>query len=317
MLAKLGHRTLIVDADPQCNLSALILGDNFDKYYLDDNTRENNIKDGVKPAFEAKVEPIKGIECPSPARNPNLYLLPGHADLSEYETALSFAQTTNNAIAALQNLPGAFNALIDRTATKVAAEFVLIDLNPGLSAINQNLFILSDGFLIPTNPDPFSIMAIDTLGKILPKWVDWAVRMRPLFEASSYPLPTETPKFVGEVIQRFNIRKGRAAKPYRDNIAEIKTRISEYFLPIIKKNHMTFSSQTYQKAGISDDFCLAEIPDFAGLLPKSGVAGVPVYDLTDAELTETGVVLDGLKERRNEFNRLFETLAKMILALKP
>ena len=35
-------------------------------------------------------------------------------------------------------------------------------VSTGLSAINQNLFISSDAFIIPTNPDPFSIMAFNT-----------------------------------------------------------------------------------------------------------------------------------------------------------
>nr|WP_218641404.1 ParA family protein [Burkholderia ubonensis] len=41
MLAERGHRVLLVDADPQCNLSSLILGDDFDAYYLDDATRRD------------------------------------------------------------------------------------------------------------------------------------------------------------------------------------------------------------------------------------------------------------------------------------
>lgn len=32
MLAKMGHKVLLVDGDPQCNLTALFLGSNFDEY---------------------------------------------------------------------------------------------------------------------------------------------------------------------------------------------------------------------------------------------------------------------------------------------
>jgi cellulose biosynthesis protein BcsQ len=45
MLAEQGHQVLLVDADPQCNLSSLILGDDFDAYYLDEATRLQNIKE--------------------------------------------------------------------------------------------------------------------------------------------------------------------------------------------------------------------------------------------------------------------------------
>lgn len=41
-------------------------------------------------------------------------------------------------------------------------------MNASLSAINQNLFLSANAFIIPTNPDPFSIMAINTLTTTLP-----------------------------------------------------------------------------------------------------------------------------------------------------
>jgi cellulose biosynthesis protein BcsQ len=85
MLAEQGHRILMVDADPQCNLSSLILGDDFDAYYLDEATRLQNIKDGVAPAFTGKPSPIQPVICKSPARQPLVHLLAGHATLSEYD----------------------------------------------------------------------------------------------------------------------------------------------------------------------------------------------------------------------------------------
>ena len=131
-LAELGHRVLLVDADPQCNLSSLILGDEFDAYYLDDATRLQNIKDGVAPAFKGKPTPIQPVLCRSPARQPQLYLLAGHATLSEYDASLTFAQNSN-ALATLQNLPGAFNELIRTLETANNIDYTIIDLNPGLT----------------------------------------------------------------------------------------------------------------------------------------------------------------------------------------
>ena len=315
MLANKGQRVLLIDADPQCNLSGLILGDDFEKYYLDAETRNENIKDGVRVAFEAKPEPIKPVNCFQVARNKNLYLLAGHANLGEYDAALSFAQTSNNAITTLQNLPGAFNALINETSEKYNIDYVLIDLNPGLSAINQNLFVSSDAFIIPTNPDPFSIMALDTLKNILPRWVKWADTVRPLFADSSYPISDSRPRFIGEIIQRFNIRKGKAAAPYRDNINEIKSIVKDVFAPTIKIADMLFEDEKYKIAGISDDYCLGEIQDFQGLLPKSNDIGVPVFSLTDEEISETGPVLDGMRQNRDRFYENFDNLTNQILKL--
>jgi cellulose biosynthesis protein BcsQ len=168
MLAK-NLKVLIVDADPQCNLSALILGDNFEPYYMDQTTKLQNIKDGVKVAFEGKPSPISAVNCYSPQRAPSLFLLAGHANLSEYDAALTFAQTSNNAIATLQNLPGAFSELLRLTEEKYSIDLTIIDMNPSLSAINQNLFISSHSFIVPTNPDPFSVMATLSSATIPPR----------------------------------------------------------------------------------------------------------------------------------------------------
>jgi chromosome partitioning protein len=312
-LAEQGKKVLLVDADPQCNLTALILGDNFESYYLDAATQNHNIKDGVKVAFEGKPHEITAIDCPVAARNPNLYLLPGHANLSEYDASLSFAQTSNNAIQTLQNLPGAFNDLIAKTASKYHIDYVLIDLNPSLSAINQNIFVLSDFFIIPTNPDPFSIMAINTLTSILPRWVDWVQRMRPVLAEAAYPLPSTTPKLMGLLIQRFNIRKGKAAKPYRENIQEIKQTVVDVLVPALAAKGMMLPPQAYAAANMPGDFCLAEVPDFQGLLPKSNDAGVPVFSITDAEIGENGSVLEGLKEKRKMFDQLFVDISEKVI----
>ena len=64
MIAKKGHRVLLVDADPQCNLTSVFLGEKFDEYYENPLTRSNNIKDGVSPAFDGMGRLIEGFECP-------------------------------------------------------------------------------------------------------------------------------------------------------------------------------------------------------------------------------------------------------------
>lgn len=304
-------KVLFVDADSQCNLSGLLLNDDFEAYYFDDATKSQNLKDGVAPAFDGKPVPLQAVDCFSPVRNPNVFLLAGHANLSAYDAALTFAQTSNNAITTLQNLPGAFSELIRLTEERYEIDYTIIDLNPSLSAINQNLFLVSDGFLIPTNPDPFSIMALQTLKATLPRWVLWKTSSIGLFQDSAYPLPQGTPKFVGTIIQRFNIRKGKAAAPYRNNIDEINTVVENEVFVALQTAGMTLSTAHY--GGLENEhFCLGEIPDFQGLLPKAHQAGVPVFALEDDELDATGPVLEGFKERRAFFMDQFRGLSLRI-----
>ncbi|MDF3822929.1 ParA family protein [Leptospira sp. 96542] len=311
MLAELGHRVLLVDADPQCNLSSLILGDAFDEYYLNEETRLQNIKDGVAPAFKGKPTPIQPVICRQPARQANVYLLAGHATLSEYDASLTFAQNSN-ALATLQNLPGAFHELIHQVEIANQIEYTIIDLNPGLSAINQNLFLNADFILIPTNPDPFSIMALQTLESIFPRWANWKTGNESAFQDSAYPLRQGLPKFAGTVVQRFNMRKGRAAAPYRDNIVEIKNVTRDRLYPALAKAGLTLPDGNYPGELRTNGFCLAEIPDFGALLPRSYEAGVPVFALRNNELGATGVVLEGSITKRNQIHSQISDVAQAL-----
>lgn len=314
MLAEQGRRVLLVDADPQCNLSSLILGDDFDAYYLEDETRLQNIKDGVAPAFLGKPTPILPVLCRSPARQPRLHLLAGHATLSEYDASLTFAQTSN-ALATLQNLPGAFNEVIRKIEEANAIDYTIIDLNPGLSAINQNLFLNADYFLIPTNPDPFSIMALETLQSIFPRWASWKAQNELVFQDSAYPLRPGLPKFVGTVVQRFNVRKGRAAAPYRDNISEIKAVTKDRLFPALNSAGLTLADNLYSADLRTEGFCLDQIPDFGGLLPRSHDAGVPVFALGEQEMGATGVVLANAMDKRDQLKEQFIAVANLLQGL--
>ena len=303
MIALQGKRVLLVDCDPQCNMSALILGDFFDDYYMDDKTKNANVKDGLKVAFESRPEPIRAVKCHQVEGNSNLFLLPGHMDLSEYEPSLSLAMNNNNSMTALQNLPGALNRLISLCAEENNIDYVFVDINPGLSAINQITFTLADRFIVPTNPDPFSLMALKTLLKVLPRWKSWADNTRPLLEEASYPLPEAEMKFIGEVSQRFNRRNKKPTTSYITMINEIKRFVNGEFADKLRKNNMICDAEDYH---------LAEIPDFGAMLQKSNSLGIPVYSLPDNELPG-GATFENTTAKRDEIKQMFFNISNIIM----
>lgn len=156
MLAKQGKKVILVDCDPQCNLTGLVLDyTQLDEYPYEEKGRALNIRDGLAPAFEARPVPLVPVELQPIAACPGLYVLPGHVGLAEYESQLAIAHELSTSLAALQNIPGSLRWLIDLTAKSVDADFVLVDMSPSLGAINQNLFPTSDAFVIPMAPDFF------------------------------------------------------------------------------------------------------------------------------------------------------------------
>ena len=303
MLTEQGKRILVVDCDPQCNMSALFLGNNFDEYYIDEATKNMNIKDALRVAFESRPEPIKAIDCfPSP-KNQNLLLLPGHMNHSEYEPSLSLAMNSNNMMAALQNLPGSLSKLIDLCVEYHKIDYVFIDINPGLSSLNQIAFTMADRFIVPTNPDPFSLMALKTLLNVLPRWKQWAESTKPILDKASYPLPVAEMKFVGEISQRFNRRNGKPTASYLNMIDEIKDFVNKEFAPALEIRGMLCPQADYH---------LADIPDFGAMLQRANELLIPVFSLSDSELPG-GASFDNTTKKRDEIKQMFSQLANTLL----
>jgi chromosome partitioning protein len=167
-------------------------------------------------------------------------------------------------------------------------------------------------------------MALTSLATILPRWVQWADRMRPLFEGASYPLSESRPKFVGEIIQKFNVRKGKATLGAEYSINSIKTSVRDILIPALKQANMTFTEEEYLDAEILENFCIAEIPDFQGMIHKSYSIGKPVFALTDAEIRNSfndgqnqtvGSLFTNYVKMRDKYKLDFEQIANQIIKI--
>lgn len=317
-LARKGKRVLLVDADSQCNLTLYSIGNyKFEEFYSNNN--KNNIKDALEPAFKSKPRLIQPVECMQIERNPNLFLMPGHLDLSESEVQLGLSFQLTESVGALENLPGSFSYLFQKTAEKYEIDFVVIDMNPSLSAINQDLLISSDYFMVPTSPDLFSFMAIKSLSRILPSWEKWAKRARTLFQEAEYPLPTQTPKFLGYTINDFNLTRGNPTRAFGRIMERISRVIESDLIPNLEAQDMLLSNEKYQKAARLNNrlnldrplspYCIGEISNFNKLIAISNERSIPIFELAPEGMQE------GQRRTLNWFKSLFEVMAQKILIL--
>lgn len=318
MLAEKGHRVILVDADPQCNLTGMVLGYGgptaLEDFYEKESAR--NLRDGLAPAFESRPEPLKAVDCFSVNGRDGLFLLPGHIGISEYEVTLGIAQELSGSIQTLQNLPGSITYLLDLTSEQHEADYVLIDLNPSLSSINQNLLMTSHCFIVPTNPDYFSAMAVQSLARVLPDWYKWAKQASelPVLRQAVYPFPQVTPKLLGTIVQNYRPRGGSPASAFQTWIDRINQSVSGELFPELTKIGMALSQPIYESKGVSG-FCLAKIPDFNSLIAKSQEHQTPVYALTPQQLRQGGAVLATTVKSRDQFREIFSDMADTVVSL--
>ncbi|KAA2236430.1 ParA family protein [Salinarimonas soli] len=322
MLARKGQRVMLVDCDPQCNLTGMVLGfervEDADTVLAPLGGKPRNIRDGLAPAFESRPSLIQAVQCVTVPGNDNLFLLPGHIGLAEYEVTLGIAQELSGSVMTLRNLPGSLRYLIDKTAGENGIDIVLIDMSPSLGAVNQNLLTTSDYFIVPMHPDYFSMMAIESLSSVLPKWRAWseAAKSLPILKQAEYPFPEISPKFMGYVVQKYRPRGNSVpSQAFQQWIDQIENGVRDRLIPALEKAGMMLDEGTYAAAGFNPSEPMLQMSDFNSLIARSQEHQVPVFELTDAQIEQVGVVLGTTKESMERFKTLFANAADRVISI--
>lgn len=136
------HKVLLMDFDPQCNLSS-----NMNQPVFDIDTPS------VGDVFDdLNISPLD-VMVPGPIEElPNLDIIPSTMYLTGVEAALSLRPMREQAIITyIEKNPDFFNYY----------DYVLIDTNPGMGVINQNAFFACDHIVLVADPDTNSVRSAD------------------------------------------------------------------------------------------------------------------------------------------------------------
>lgn len=319
MLAGKGKRVVLADFDPQCNLTGMVLGYSAtaDLEAIYSGAPPNNIRDGLAPAFESQPRLITGVECFPVAGVDGLYLMPGHIGLAEFETTLGIAQELSGSLLPLRNLPGSMRFLLDQTASKYAADFVLIDMSPSLGPLNQNLLTTSDFFIVPLHPDFFSTMALNSLAHTLPRWQQWARQAHSIdvLKSADYPFPDPHTQFCGAIIQKYRPRSGKASAAFQKWIDELVKGLEKTLTPALTSAGLLDVADYKHILGVEPWVPLIEMGDFNSLVAASQEHQVPVYGLSDSQLGHAGSILEKDKESMEAFRGKFSECADKVIML--
>lgn len=319
MMALKGKKVILADFDPQCNLTGMVMGfkqvDDLSAMY--NGAHPNNAKDGLAPAFESQPRQIVAVDCVDVSGNNNLLLLPGHIGLAEYETTLGIAQELSGSLLALRNLPGSIRFLLDATAEKCGAEFVLVDMSPSLGPLNQNLMATCDYFIVPLHPDYFSAMALSSLANTLPRWKSWAKTAYGIetLTKADYPFPKPHIQFIGAVIQKYRPRSGKASKAFQSWIDQLVEGLKTILIPSLEKAAMIDPQKFKGRLGLEPWTPILEVADFNSLIALSQEHQVPVYALTADQTGQQGAVWEQTLESMDKFRAAFSDCADKVFTL--
>lgn len=306
--AKKGYKTVLIDLDPQCNLTrlGLALGD---EYY------ENTIFSATsKTIYEVLSGVIRGgsdVDTAvtfeqAKAAPENLYLLRGDLRLSEYENILS---TGYNAAAAGQQLGYFQTSAIDRFLREKGlsdtVDIFVIDTSPNLNLLNRVIMLGTDYFVVPVMPDAFSLQGIENLGTIFEQWkTNWKNTGKALAGdvESKYVLSSEG-LFIGYILNSYNVYGKQPIKDHCKWIEQIPEKVEVYLSEKHCKNGLVARSAANS---------LHDIQDYGRLPALCHETAQAIFDIDPARAEASQL---GTKENIDKSKEEFDGLSDSILEI--
>lgn len=240
--SKKGYKTVLVDLDPQCNLTLQTLGSTFYEETLFTGS-EKTIYDVLKPKIEGSGDIDKSINIKH-VRD-NLFIIPGDLRLSMFENLLinGYADATGGNMRGYSDT-SSIQRYLNHIATENNIDLFIIDTSPSLGILNRIIFLGTGFFVVPMTSDSFSAQGIENLGKVFENWEkNW--RNTALAVAGSTPndyLLKGDALFIGYIINAFNVYKQKVIKRQDEWVKKIPAKVKEYLSEKHCKNGLVEAS---------------------------------------------------------------------------
>jgi cellulose biosynthesis protein BcsQ len=275
-LSDLGYRVLLVDADPQCNLTSYLV----DPVVVDDWLDNSETSDGktiwssIKPMLDSDgdIRKVNPIELPN-----NIFLLPGDIRLSEYESQLSqiWVECFQRRVRGFKGAT-AISELVNRAAFNEDIDYIFYDVGPNIGPLNRVVLLDCDYFIVPAACDLFSTRALKTLGHALESWIkEWGT-ISQLAPDNVFLLPGR-PKFLGYIIQKFRTYRGTITGAFSPHVAQLERNINSEIVSKLRQidKNLVPTPLSHHKLG--------QVRDFSGLASQSQKEGKPFFQVSGAK----------------------------------
>lgn len=275
-----GQRVLVIDCDPQCNATQLLLPDNIweDLY---GNRRESSNRTLLKALrhiragdstidLDVRIEHSERFQCDVLAGHPNLSILEDTLSLSWGE----FRQGTPG---------GARRSMWAHTlSSKLNYDIIIFDLGPSLGALNRSVLLGSTHFITPMAADLFSLYALDNISTWIKGWsrdynraVEGLQDIGDETDLLENTLPSKLPilsGYVGYTVQQYvtktaggNLRAVQSYDRYKNQIPERAINLADF------------------RATTAENLDLGVVPNMFSMIPLAQSKHAPVADLTQSD----------------------------------
>jgi len=290
-----GIRVLMVDADPQCNLTAFYL----DEKKLDVLLGESDDADGgtlwsaIKPVVDGKG----GIKLVDAFKiKEGLFLCPGDVLLADYEEELPAAWTGSFARKGRDyDVMCALSAAAREMGQRYEVDLVIYDIGPNVGPLNRAILLDSDFFCTPVAADLFSLRALSTVGRAVARWItDWKTVRGLASIESRDKLLHGLPTYLGYVTSAYKVSSGRTStRPHDYWESKIAPRVKSRVVDVLRTADPITVPFPSNK--------LAAIKDFHSLAPQAQEYGLAIGKLRthvnsgyNAQIAEAATEFSGL-----------------------
>lgn len=299
------YKTVLVDLDPQCNVSRLALGERFENSLF--SGEENNVFGMLKWIIEWWWDIKTKIKFQNVRQN--LEILPGSLNLSLFEDVL--ATSFGNA-GSWQPLWYFNTSAIDRFLnTKWLDEEIdifIVDASPSLWLLNRAILLGTDYFITPLMPDAFSLQWIRNLWNTFEKWKkNRKITAQTLAKENSIPSDRVLSGewlFIWYIINSYNQYSQKPIKSHEEWMQRIPISIKSYISEKHCKNGLV--EKSYKKS-------LMNIKDFGQLPAAWQEKSKAIFELIAGEDFEA---VKGTKENlelaKKQFEELFVNIEEIL-----
>ncbi|BCM07127.1 phage-related regulatory protein [Ralstonia solanacearum] len=271
---------MVIDADPQSNATAYLMGEeNLSDFYSDHGPVN------LHGYFES-VSRGKGFpDAPPFITNSERFgvdLIPGHPSFALREDLISndWGDSLLGRERGLQTT-FTFKYLLDQVSSNY--DYAFIDMGPSLGAINRSILLGADFFLTPMSVDLFSLMAVENIIVSLDTWKDEISNA-----LATYVKKSGEAYCVGEWQAKWRVRfLGYVMQQYGAKSVRGERRPVKSFDAILKRFGPELSRlENSYGYGDVDSALLGQVPSLFSLIPLSQLAHAPIFDMG----TSDGVV---------------------------